>query len=61
MPTTFVSCVKDNAVPLFLQDIMIERVKARGIEVNVEKVDSGHSVMLSQPDQLLNIIQKMTV
>lgn len=59
VPTDFVSCTKDNAVPLFLQDMMIDRAAARGVRINVKRIESGHSIMISQPDKLVEIIQNI--
>ena len=50
MPTTYVVCERDNAIPVFAQEAMAARAG------RVERLDAGHSPFLSRPDELAEII-----
>jgi pimeloyl-ACP methyl ester carboxylesterase len=52
VPSTYVICERDNAVPLALQETMAERAGT------VSRIDSGHAPFLSRPDELTAIIQE---
>lgn len=57
IPSTYLFCSKDNAVPTFVQELMVNEF-AKGVEIRVEKVDSGHSPFLSKPDETAIAIQR---
>ena len=46
----FVRCLKDQALPTFVQDLFIQK---SGLEWQVKGIDAGHSPYLSQPDELI--------
>jgi pimeloyl-ACP methyl ester carboxylesterase len=50
VPTTYVVCERDNAIPVFAQEAMAARAG------RVERLDAGHSPFLSLPDELAAII-----
>jgi pimeloyl-ACP methyl ester carboxylesterase len=52
VPSTYVICERDNAVPSALQERMSGRAGA------VSRLDSGHSPFLSRPGEVTAIIQK---
>lgn len=56
VPITYVICTKDQATPLELQNMMINRVKRDNW--TVERCESDHTPFLSQPDTFFNIIEK---
>lgn len=59
VPTTYIAATKDAALPYPAQEAMINMVKARGVALDVETFDSGHTVMISQPDKLVAVIQRL--
>lgn len=56
VPITYVVCTKDQATPLELQNAMLERVKRDNW--TIEQCESDHSPYLSQPETVVNLIQK---
>jgi pimeloyl-ACP methyl ester carboxylesterase len=53
VPTTYVVCERDNAIPVFAQDAMAQRAGA------VRRLDAGHSPFLSQPDELVTVLREV--
>ncbi|MEY2532364.1 MAG: hypothetical protein QOF29_274 [bacterium] len=51
IPSTYVVCERDNAIPVFAQDAMAQRAGA------VERMDAGHSPFLSRPDELVVLLR----
>ena len=52
VPSTYVVCERDNAVPPALQELMAGRAGT------VSRIDSSHSPFLSRPDEVTAIIQE---
>ncbi len=50
IPTTYVICERDNAIPVFAQEAMSTRAG------RVERLDASHSPFVSRPDELAEII-----
>ncbi|KAL4961313.1 alpha/beta hydrolase [Aspergillus stella-maris] len=46
IPTSYLICEEDRALPLFLQDMMIEMARSNGAAIGTEKVKMGHSPWL---------------
>ncbi|KAK7715232.1 hypothetical protein SLS64_003930 [Diaporthe eres] len=53
IPTTYQFCKKDNALPLFAQEKMVEDARALGVQVDTETFDASHSPFLSMPDEVV--------
>lgn len=58
VPITCVICTKDQVMPPELQNKLIDRVKRD--HWIIERVEADHSLYLSQPNKLVNIIQKIS-
>ena len=52
VPSTYVVCERDNAIPPALQEIMSQRAGT------VSRMDASHSPFLSRPDEVTAIIQE---
>jgi pimeloyl-ACP methyl ester carboxylesterase len=50
VPSTYVVCDNDNAIPVFAQEAMSQRSS------RVERLSAGHSPFLSRPDELVRIL-----
>jgi pimeloyl-ACP methyl ester carboxylesterase len=50
VPTTYVVCEQDNAIPAFAQEAMAARAGT------VHRLDSGHSPFLSRPDEIAELL-----
>ncbi|KAL1864006.1 hypothetical protein Daus18300_007971 [Diaporthe australafricana] len=53
IPTTYLFCEKDNAIPLFVQEKMVGDAKALGVQIDTETFDASHSPFLSMPDEIV--------
>jgi pimeloyl-ACP methyl ester carboxylesterase len=60
IPHTYVTCAKDNAIPIALQRRFIEEINAiSGTPTAVVELDSSHSPFLSQPAALATPIAEL--
>ncbi|KAJ5766319.1 uncharacterized protein N7511_003935 [Penicillium nucicola] len=57
VPSTYLYCLQDAAIPLAVQKMMVE-VTAKGYGMNTETVDASHSPFISQPDGLTAAIRR---
>ncbi|KAL3264231.1 hypothetical protein ABHI18_000975 [Aspergillus niger] len=57
-PVTYVSTTKDYSVPRVYQDLMLNRVKAEGVDVRVVEVDTAHSVFVSRLGDVVRIVEE---
>ncbi|KAI6093212.1 alpha/beta-hydrolase [Hypoxylon rubiginosum] len=53
LPSTYVVCTADHAVPPFVQEMSAQLAGAE-----VKKIDSGHSAMLSKPDEVMALLEE---
>ncbi|KAI1097139.1 alpha/beta-hydrolase [Jackrogersella minutella] len=56
VPSTYVVCTEDKALPPHVQEMF-----ARLAGAVVEKIDSGHSPMLSKPDEVVALLEEAAV
>lgn len=57
IPSTYLYCLRDAAIPLTVQKMMVEET-AKGYGMGTEMVDASHSPFYSQPDQLTAAIRR---
>lgn len=50
----FIRCMKDQALPPFLQDIFM---KNSGVEWKVKDMEASHSAFASKPEEMANILE----
>jgi hypothetical protein len=53
VPTTYVICDSDNAIPMFAQEQLSQRAG------DVRRIDARHSPFLSRADELVAIIAEL--
>lgn len=53
IPTSYLVCENDLAIPVFAQEGMTEMARGMGGEVEVTRVKSGHSPFLSIPEEVV--------
>lgn len=53
VPTTYISTLKDYAVPKTYQDIMLAKVRDQGVEVKVEEFDADHSLFITMESAMV--------
>ncbi|CZR64208.1 uncharacterized protein PAC_14106 [Phialocephala subalpina] len=60
IPSTYILCEKDNAIPIFAQEGMVAAAKAMAPNAfdTVERVDASHSPFISQPEWLAEKLVK---
>lgn len=59
LPTSYLVCTDDQAMPLRDQEAMIRAARAEGGVVHVSHVKSGHSPFLSKPDEVVKWIERV--
>lgn len=60
IPTSYLLCEDDLAIPAAAQEGMIKGVEeAGGGEIEVTRIKSGHSPFLSKPDETAAWLQKV--
>ncbi|KAF2108866.1 hypothetical protein BDV96DRAFT_530338 [Lophiotrema nucula] len=57
-PVTYLFCEGDAALPLEVQKMMVEGVKAMGGKVEEESCEASHSPFLSMPERVLEVVEK---
>lgn len=58
IPTWYLLCEDDNAIPAFAQDLMTGGVKQMGGDIQIERIKSSHSPFLSQPEYVVNWLRR---
>ena len=59
VPTGYVFCERDNAIPLAAQKLIVERARAQGVGVQTVSLDAGHSPFLSMPDKTVDTVEQL--
>jgi pimeloyl-ACP methyl ester carboxylesterase len=60
VPSTYLYCLKDAAIPISVQRSMVENT-AGGYPIRKETVDASHSPFFSVPDQVADAIRRVVV
>jgi len=55
-PVSYLFCETDQAIPLKVQEMMVERVKDEGVFVKELRCSGGHSPFLSMPEKVVDVI-----
>ncbi|KAF4951169.1 hypothetical protein FGADI_7659 [Fusarium gaditjirri] len=58
VPTTYIYCSLDSAIPIHVQKIMVEKT-ANGVGINTEEINAGHSPFINVPNAVASCIQKI--
>ncbi len=58
-PVTYLFCEKDEALPIFVQKMMVDKVREHGVKIDEETCASGHSPYLSMPEKVLEVVDKV--
>ena len=57
--TWYLVCENDQALPAFLQRMMIKRIEEEGCKVNEELCQGSHSPFLSMPEEVGKVVEKV--
>ncbi|KAL9615976.1 MAG: hypothetical protein Q9160_009100 [Pyrenula sp. 1 TL-2023] len=60
-PSTYLFCETDQALPIQVQQMMVQKAEEAGVSFQKETCTASHSPFLSQPDAILNAVQKIAV
>ncbi|KAH8674135.1 Alpha/beta hydrolase fold-1 [Xylariales sp. PMI_506] len=56
IPVAYVYTAKDNAVPLFAQEMLVGKMEENGVKVNTVQTSGSHSVYISQTDRIVKCV-----
>lgn len=57
VPSTYLYCKQDAAIPLEIQKLMVEGT-AQGVPIATEMVDAGHSPFMGKPKDVVDAIRR---
>ncbi|RMZ80862.1 hypothetical protein DV737_g2777, partial [Chaetothyriales sp. CBS 132003] len=52
VPSTYLLCAKDAAIPLALQQTMVDQARSQGADMKTVEIDASHSPFLSIPEEM---------
>jgi pimeloyl-ACP methyl ester carboxylesterase len=58
VPSTYLLCEKDEAIPIQAQKGMVEGAQQAGADMKVETVDASHSPFMSMPEEVARSIRR---
>ncbi|KAJ5371042.1 uncharacterized protein N7496_007134 [Penicillium cataractarum] len=58
VPTSFIFCLRDGAIPLQIQEAMVEAAKGAGASITTRSLDTGHSPFFSKPEETTSVISE---
>jgi hypothetical protein len=60
LPKTYVKLLRDQSLPPDQQDLLIGNLRdSPGGAVDVVEIDAGHDVMISRPDALATVLNRI--
>lgn len=57
IPSSYLLCGQDLAIPVQLQEMMVNGAKEKGAEVEVSRLETGHSPYLTMPNETVEWIR----
>lgn len=57
IPSSYLICEQDLALPVQVQEMMVSRAKEKGVNVEVSRLDTGHSPYLTMPRETVEWIR----
>lgn len=58
VPTTYIYCTLDAAIPIHIQKMMVEET-AKGVDIQTDEINAGHSPFINMPEAVASSIQKV--
>ena len=59
IPTTYIKCSLDTAVPPELCDTYVERMREAGVPVELETIEAGHCAHWTAPSLVVGILERV--
>ncbi|KAL5360149.1 alpha/beta-hydrolase [Aspergillus floccosus] len=58
IPSSYLLCEDDRALPLAIQEAMVERMREMGAVVETERIETAHTPWLVRPEQVADYIRR---
>ncbi|KAJ5934625.1 hypothetical protein N7466_004172 [Penicillium verhagenii] len=58
IPSVYLQCENDRAIPLFVQQLMVEKARGKGAQMTTEIIATGHSPWLVDPTPVADFVQR---
>ncbi|KAJ5929383.1 hypothetical protein N7454_007231 [Penicillium verhagenii] len=58
IPSVYLQCENDRAIPLFVQQLMVEKARGKGAQMTMETIATGHSPWLVDPTPVADFVQR---
>ncbi|CZR55879.1 uncharacterized protein PAC_05767 [Phialocephala subalpina] len=58
IPSSYLICEDDNALPPFVQEAMVKKCQDEGADMTAERIKSGHSPFLSKTDETADFLRR---
>ncbi|KAL5357226.1 Alpha/beta hydrolase fold-1 [Aspergillus floccosus] len=58
IPSVYLQCENDRAIPLFVQQLMVEKARRKGAQITTETIATGHSPWLVDPAPVAAFMQR---
>jgi hypothetical protein len=60
-PVTYLLCEDDKALPLQIQQLMVDNARKAGAKIETESCSASHSPFLSMPEKVLEVMERTLV
>lgn len=58
IPSTYLLCEQDKAIPAFAQQMMYDNAVKAGAKMELVKLDASHSPFMSMPERVVEEVKK---
>lgn len=58
IPSAYLACEEDRAMPLAVQQLLVHRAQQRGAEIETEKINASHTPWLSKTDEVVAYLRR---
>ncbi|KAJ5681902.1 alpha/beta-hydrolase [Penicillium maclennaniae] len=58
IPSAYLICEEDRAIPMAVQQLMVDRAQTRGATIETEKIPTSHSPWLVYPERVANYLRR---
>jgi hypothetical protein len=58
IPSSYLLCEEDRAIPMAVQQLMVDRAQTRGAKIETEKIATSHSPWLVHPEKVAGYLRR---
>ncbi|KAF9892328.1 hypothetical protein FE257_002105 [Aspergillus nanangensis] len=58
IPSSYLLCEDDRAIPLFVQELMVEKARVKGAVVETDRIATAHTPWLVRPDEVADFVMR---